>query len=222
VPRRTWLDSKIDVFLGEFAASSVHLDRQRASELISGQVRAVATRMGVTEATARIYLDDEIVKEMARRMLFDVAGERPGADLMEAPRTVPPTNPVPGNSLGSGNGLQRGGTPCDLGAGNWNPPRRNTLTTWLNRTRHRLAPLRCRICFIWVEATPPRGVAGRSRIRAKDLAQFLPRPSASGGKERMSLRLLVKRLGRQVDAIRPHDGSCLHIDPNPGEVGRVV
>ena len=26
---------------------------------------------------------------MARRMLFEVAGERPGADLMEAPRTVP-------------------------------------------------------------------------------------------------------------------------------------
>lgn len=80
----------------------------------------------------------------------------------------------------------------------------------------------CRICFIWVGATPPRGVAGRSRIRAKDLAQFLPRPSASGGKERMSLRLLVKWLGRQVDAIRPHDGSCLRIDPNPGEVGRIV
>ena len=45
--------------------------------------------MRVTEATARTYLDDEIIKDMARRMLFEVAGERPGADLMEAPRTVP-------------------------------------------------------------------------------------------------------------------------------------
>jgi len=45
--------------------------------------------MRVTEATARTYLDDdEIIKDMARRMLFQVAGERPGADLMEAPRTV--------------------------------------------------------------------------------------------------------------------------------------
>jgi hypothetical protein len=67
----------------------MHLDRQRAGELITGQVRAVATRMRVTEATARSYLDDEIIKDMARRMLFEVAGERPGADLMEAPRTVP-------------------------------------------------------------------------------------------------------------------------------------
>jgi hypothetical protein len=89
VPRRTWLDSKIDVFLEELAGSGMHLDRQRAGELITGQVRAVAARMRVTEATARSYLDDEIIKDMARRMLFEVAGERPGADLMEAPRTVP-------------------------------------------------------------------------------------------------------------------------------------
>jgi hypothetical protein len=89
VPRRTWLDSKIDVFLEELAASGMHLDRQRAGELISGQVDAVATLMRLTEATARTYLDDEIIKDMARRMLFEVAGERPGADLMEASRTVP-------------------------------------------------------------------------------------------------------------------------------------
>ena len=89
VPRRTWLDSKIDVFLEELAASGMHLDRQRAGELITGQVRAVATLMSVTEATARTYLGDEIIKDMARRMLFEVASERPGADLMEAPRTVP-------------------------------------------------------------------------------------------------------------------------------------
>ena len=89
VPRRTWLDSKIDVFLEELAASGMHLDRQRAGELITGQVRAVATLMSITEATARTYLGDETIKDMARRMLFEVADERPGADLMEAPRTVP-------------------------------------------------------------------------------------------------------------------------------------
>jgi hypothetical protein len=77
------------VFLEELAASGMHLGRQRAGELITGQVRAVATLLRVTEATARTYLGDEIVKDLARRMLFEVAGERPGADLMEAPRTVP-------------------------------------------------------------------------------------------------------------------------------------
>ena len=89
VPRRTWLDNKIDVFLEERAASGMHLDRQRAGELITGQVRAVATLMRVTEATARAYLDDEIIKDIGRRMLFEVVGERPGSDPREAPRTVP-------------------------------------------------------------------------------------------------------------------------------------
>ena len=89
MPRRTWPGSKIDVFLEELAGSGMHLDRRRAGELITGQVRAVAALMRVTGATARTYLDDETIKDMARRMLFEVAGERPGADLMEAPRTVP-------------------------------------------------------------------------------------------------------------------------------------
>ena len=50
MPRRTWLDSKIDVFLEELAASGMRLDRQRAGELITGQIRAVAALMSVTEA----------------------------------------------------------------------------------------------------------------------------------------------------------------------------
>ena len=68
----------------------MHLDRQRAGELISGQVRTGGQpSLRVTEATARTYLGDESIKDMARRMLFGSPGERPGADLMEAPRTVP-------------------------------------------------------------------------------------------------------------------------------------
>ena len=89
VPGRTWLDNKIDVFPEELAAAGMHLDRQRAGELITGQVRAVATLMGVAEATARHRLGGEAITDMARRVLFEVAGERPGADLVEAPRTVP-------------------------------------------------------------------------------------------------------------------------------------
>jgi hypothetical protein len=65
VPRRTWLDSKIDVLLRELAASGMHLDRHRAGELITGQVRAVTALMRVTEATARGYLGDEASTDMA-------------------------------------------------------------------------------------------------------------------------------------------------------------
>lgn len=89
VPRRTWLDHKVDALVEDLAASGMHLDRRHAGELITDRVRAVAALMRVTEPTARKYLDDETVRDMARGMLFEFAGEQPGADLMEVPRTVP-------------------------------------------------------------------------------------------------------------------------------------
>ena len=89
MPRRTWLDQKVDVLLEELAASGMDLDRQRAGELIIDRVRAVAALMRVTAPTARKYLDEETVRDMARRMLFEFAAEQPGADLLEVPRTVP-------------------------------------------------------------------------------------------------------------------------------------
>ena len=89
MPRRTWLDQKVDVLLEELAASGMDVDRQRAGELITDRVRAVAALMRVTAPTARKYLDDETVRDMARRMLFEFAAEQPGADLLVVPRTVP-------------------------------------------------------------------------------------------------------------------------------------
>jgi hypothetical protein len=89
VPRRTWLDDKADLLLEELSASGMHLDRQRAAELITERVRAVAAAVGVTKPTARRYLDDATLRDMARRMLFEFVDEQPGADLMQVPRTVP-------------------------------------------------------------------------------------------------------------------------------------
>ena len=88
MPRRTWLDQKVDALLEELAASGMDLDRQRAGELITDRVHAVAAVMRVTAPTARKYLDEETVRDMARRMLFEFAAEQPGADLLEVPRTV--------------------------------------------------------------------------------------------------------------------------------------
>ena len=66
----------------------MHLDRQHAGELITERVSAVAALLRVTEPTARNYLGDETIKDMARRLLFEFVHEQPGADLLEAPRTV--------------------------------------------------------------------------------------------------------------------------------------
>ena len=88
MPRRTWLDDKADVVLEELSACGMHLDRQHAAELITERVRVVAAAMSVSEPTARRYLDDETLRDMARRMLFEFVDEQPGADLMQVPRTV--------------------------------------------------------------------------------------------------------------------------------------
>jgi hypothetical protein len=88
MPRRTWLDQRVDALLEELAASGMDLDRQRAGELITERVNAVAALMRVTAPTARKYLDDETVRDMARRVLFEFVAEQPGADLLAAPRTV--------------------------------------------------------------------------------------------------------------------------------------
>ena len=87
VPRRTWLDSKIDVFLEELAASSMHLDRQRAGELITGQVRSnphESHRGNRPHLSRRRDHQGHGPADAVRSR-----GERPGADLLEAPRTVP-------------------------------------------------------------------------------------------------------------------------------------
>jgi hypothetical protein len=89
VPRRSWLEDKSDLLLEEVSASGMHLDRQRAAELITERVRAEATAVGVTEPTARRYLDDQTLRDMARRMLFEFVDEQPGADLLQVPRTAP-------------------------------------------------------------------------------------------------------------------------------------
>jgi hypothetical protein len=44
----------------------------------------------------------------------------------------------------------------------------------------------------------------------------------SSGNERVGLRLLIERLGGQVDPVRPHDGSCFLIHRNFGEVAGVI
>lgn len=45
--------------------------------------------MRVTEPTARRYLDDDAVRDLAHHLLFELVDEHPGAEVLELPRTVP-------------------------------------------------------------------------------------------------------------------------------------
>ena len=79
---RSWLRDPVKRWSRFRMATGCAFTTIGAGALALTGVRAVATLLRVTEATARTYLDDEIIKDMARRMLFEVAGERRGADLI--------------------------------------------------------------------------------------------------------------------------------------------
>jgi len=73
--------------------------RVSAAELIQERVQWVAAHLRVTPATARRYLTDETVRDLARTMVVTVADEAPGADLLASARTASVPVPVLGRCI---------------------------------------------------------------------------------------------------------------------------
>jgi hypothetical protein len=84
--RRTWLDGRIDVLLAALGEYGMDASRTSAAELVEERVQWVATHMRITLATARRYLTDDALRDLARTMVVTVADEAPGADLLASPR----------------------------------------------------------------------------------------------------------------------------------------
>jgi hypothetical protein len=91
--RRTWLDGRVEVLLAALEEYGMDASKMSAAELIQERVRWVAAQMRVTAATARGYLTDQAVRDLARTVVMTVADEAPGADVLASPRTA--TVPVP-------------------------------------------------------------------------------------------------------------------------------
>jgi hypothetical protein len=97
--RRTWLDGRVDVLLAALDEYGMSASAVSAAELIQERVQWVAAQMRVTPATARRYLTDEAVRDLARTMALTVADEAPGADLLASPRTAAVPVPVLGRCI---------------------------------------------------------------------------------------------------------------------------
>jgi hypothetical protein len=97
--RRTWLDGRIDVLLAALDEYGMDASRVSAAELIQERVQWVAAHLRVTPATARRYLTDETVRDLARTMVVTVADEAPGADLLASARTASVPVPVLGRCI---------------------------------------------------------------------------------------------------------------------------
>lgn len=97
--RRSWLDGRVDVLLAALGEYGMDTSRASASDLIQERVARVATHMGITPATARRYLTDETVRDLARTVAVTVADEAPGADVLTSPRTAAVPVPVLGRCI---------------------------------------------------------------------------------------------------------------------------
>jgi hypothetical protein len=89
VPRQSWLDQSAGIFCDELSLLGLEVPRERVIEMLRERLSAVTTRMGMSEQSARLYLTEEHLKEMARGLALTVADERPGVDLRHEPRTIP-------------------------------------------------------------------------------------------------------------------------------------
>lgn len=86
--RARWYDPWVAMFEDECAALDLLVSPESVISLLEDRVAKVATAMRVTPATARGYLREEDVRDMARECAFLLAAEQPGADLAEVPRTT--------------------------------------------------------------------------------------------------------------------------------------
>lgn len=89
-PRQaSWLEQSIDVMADELHGLGLSAPRGELGGILQRTIAQVAKRMGISESSARRYLDDEHLRDLARQAAMQLAPEQPGADLHGLARTIP-------------------------------------------------------------------------------------------------------------------------------------
>ncbi len=89
-PRQaSWLEQSIDVMADELDALGLSAPRAELGGMLQRTIAQVAERMGIGASSARRYLDDEQLRDLARGAALQLAPEQPGADLHGLARTIP-------------------------------------------------------------------------------------------------------------------------------------
>ncbi|WP_137121112.1 hypothetical protein [Segeticoccus rhizosphaerae] len=83
---RSWREERVDALLSALSDLGMSMSRPAAGELIDERVQFVAAQMRMTPGTARKYLTDDAISELAHSLAFEFVQETPGADLFSAPR----------------------------------------------------------------------------------------------------------------------------------------
>jgi len=86
---RSWLEQRTEVMLEELALLGLSAPKVELAKMIQKALAEMATTLGISQTSARRYVDDEKLRSLAREAALRLTEERPGADLLDQPRTIP-------------------------------------------------------------------------------------------------------------------------------------
>lgn len=98
-PERTWLREAAIGLAARVHAQGMTISVDAAETLLVDRHISAATQLGVTERSARQFLDDATLDDLAQRLVADFANEAPGADMFTLPRTATITTPSYGRLI---------------------------------------------------------------------------------------------------------------------------
>jgi len=88
-----------DVVIDELASFGLVSLRAHVTELIRDRLAAVMKALDIGEQSARRYLEEEDLRELAREAAVKLADEQPGANLYDQPRKIPASLQTIGRSI---------------------------------------------------------------------------------------------------------------------------
>ena len=83
-----WIGSLVDVFTDELGYFELEVGRTPVGELIREKIQRLSVKLGIFEQSARRYMTEEVLRDLARNAAVELADERPGADLFAQPRNI--------------------------------------------------------------------------------------------------------------------------------------
>jgi hypothetical protein len=89
----------VDVFVDELDGLGLTVSHAHAEAVIAVQLRSISSTMGISELTARKYLAEDAVRELAREAAVSIADEQPGADTVALPRDTVVSMPLLGRTI---------------------------------------------------------------------------------------------------------------------------
>jgi len=85
---QSWIGSFVDVVTDELNHFELVVGRAPVADLIRERIAMVVSQLGMSEQSARQYMTEEALRELARGAAVELSDEQPGADLFGQPRTI--------------------------------------------------------------------------------------------------------------------------------------